>query len=226
MRGLNAAVFVLAAYQPERIGMASERILVMGVGNPLMRDEGAGPRVAEILMDAYVFPDNVSVIDAGTMGLSILDLMIDIDRLIVVDAIKDTEHPAGTVLLLTPEDLADNQVMHSLHDMRLSDVLQHAALLDRMPKSAILIGIQIDAIEQWVLELSPEVEAALPIAASAVLDELDKLGIVPKPREGSDVHAGIIRALRTYEAMQVDGPGNAGSRDAEADPAETEEATS
>ncbi len=189
--------------------MASERILVMGVGNPLMRDEGAGPRVAELLMDGYTFPDDVSVVDAGTMGLSILELLIDLEHLIVVDAIKETGHPAGTVLLLTPEDLADNQVMHSLHDMRLIDVLQHAALMDRMPKTTVLIGIQIESIDQWVLELSPPVEAALPIAASAVLDELERLGVTPEPRADSDVHAGIIRALRTYEPMPAEDAGDA-----------------
>jgi hydrogenase maturation protease len=180
--------------------MADERILVMGVGNPLMRDEGIGPRVIELLRAGYEYPDNVEVVDAGTMGLTILDLLRGIDRMIVIDAVKDTGHPAGTVLLLSPDELASNQVMHSLHDMRLVDVLQNAALLDRAPET-VVVAVQIDSIEEWVLELSPAAEAALPVAVAAVLDQLSSLGVTPAPRTGSDVDARIIEVHRTFEPV-------------------------
>lgn len=180
--------------------MANERILVMGVGNPLMRDEGAGPRVAEMLMAGYEYPDTVEVVDAGTMGLTILDLIRDVDHLIVADAIQGTGHPPGTVLVLSAEDLADNQVLHSLHDLRLVDVLQNAELLGRAPKT-VVVGIQIESIEQWVLELSEPVAAALPVAAAAVLDQLRELGVVPTAKEGSDENASIIEAMRTFAPM-------------------------
>lgn len=180
--------------------MTDERILVMGVGNPLMRDEGTGPRVIELLLSGYEFPENVEVVDAGTMGLTILDLLRGIDRLIVVDAVRDTGHPAGTVLVMSPEDLAENQVMHSLHDLRLVDVLQNAALLDRAPET-VVIAVQIEAITEWVLELSEPVEAALPIAAAAVLDQLSDLGVTPTERTDSATAAQIIAALRSYEPM-------------------------
>lgn len=177
-----------------------ERILVMGVGNPLMRDEGIGPRVVELLMAGYDFPDSVEVVDAGTMGYYILDLLRDVDQLIVVDAVRDTGHPAGTVLLLTPDDIAENQVMHSLHDVRMVDVLQAAALTDRAPQT-ICVGMQITDITEWVLELSPPCEEALPVAVAAVLDQLKELGIEPTPRKDSDVNASIIEAMRTYAPM-------------------------
>jgi hydrogenase maturation protease len=180
--------------------MSEDRILVMGVGNPLMRDEGIGPRVIELLRSTYTFPANVEVVDAGTMGLMILDLLRGIDRLIVVDAVKDTGHEPGTVLLLSPEDLAENQVMHSLHDMRLVDVLQNAALLDCTP-STVVVGVQIESIVQWVVELSPRAEAALPVAVVAVLDQLKAAGVEPTPHEGTDVDARIIEALRTFAPM-------------------------
>jgi len=181
--------------------MSNGRILVMGIGNPLMRDEGVGPRVAELLMAGFDFPEHVEVVDAGTMGLGILDLLRDIDHLVVIDAVQGTEHPAGTVVIMSPEEIAPNQVLHSLHDMRLADVLQNAALIiDDMP-SAVVIGVQIERIEEFVLELSPACEAALPIALAATLDELSKLEVIPTPREGSDVNAQIISALRTFAPM-------------------------
>lgn len=181
--------------------MTDQRILVMGVGNPLMRDEGIGPRVIELLLDGYVFPDNVSVEDAGTMGYMILDLLKEADRLIVVDAIKDSGHPAGTVLMFSPEDLASNQVMHSMHDLRLVDVLEAAELTGHAPE-AVVIGVQIESIEEWVLELSEAAEAALPVAAAAVLEQLAGLGVVPAAREeGRHVSASIIEAMRTFEPV-------------------------
>jgi len=179
---------------------SEENILVMGIGNPLMRDDGIGPRVIEMLRAGYSFPDNVELVDAGTMSYMILDLLRGVDRLIIVDALKNTDLPAGTVLKLTPEEIAENQVCHSMHDVRVVDILQAADLLGTAPQT-VAIGMQIETIEEWVLELSEPVEAALPIACAAVLDELELHGIVGTPCDDVDVHAQIISALRTYEPM-------------------------
>lgn len=172
----------------------------MGVGNPLMRDDGIGPRVVELLRAGYTFPEHVEVVDAGTMSFMILDLLRGIDRLIVVDAVKETGHPAGTVMVMTPEEIAPNQVAHSLHDIALIDVLQAADLMGSTPET-VAIGVQIDTIEQWVLELSPDVEAAVPIAAAAVLEQLKSAGVEPLPCDDADVDAQIIEALRSYAPM-------------------------
>lgn len=178
----------------------TQRILVMGVGNPLMRDDGVGPRVVEMLLAGYQFPDNVEVVDAGTMSFMILDLFREVDRLIIVDAVRDTGHPAGTVTKLTPEQIAPNQIRHSMHDVALIDVLQAAELLGSAP-TAVAIGVQIDTIEDWVLELSDAVQAAVPIAAAAVLDELETLGSPGVPNADADVHAQVIAAMRSYAPM-------------------------
>jgi hydrogenase maturation protease len=170
------------------VDAAFPRTLVMGVGNPLMRDEGVGVRVAEVLMAHFDFPSEVEVIDAGTMGLGIINLFRDIDRLLVVDAVDGTGEPPGTVVRMTPEELAPNQVMHSLHDVRLADVLSSAELAGHRP-DAECVGVQIERIEQFVVGLTPDVEAALPAAVSAVLTLLGEYGVaaVPRPAAASDV---------------------------------------
>lgn len=182
------------------MNVSEPRVLVMGVGNPLMRDDGVGPRVVELLRSAYVFPCTVDVVDAGTMSFMILDLLRGIDHLVLVDAVQNTEHPVGTVLIMTPEEMAPNEVVHSMHDTGIADVLQAAELMGRAPET-VAIGVQIESIEEWVLQLSEKVEAAVPVAAAAVIDTLAGLGIVPTPNEGTDVHAEIIAALRTYGRM-------------------------
>jgi len=177
--------------------MPEERITIMGIGNPLMRDEGIGIRVVETLMTALEFPPNVTLVDAGTMGMTILNLFQDCDYMLVVDAIEGTGEPAGTVVRLSPENLAPNQVMHSLHDVRLPEVLQAASLIGGTPET-IAIGIQIEEIAEWVMELSEPVENALPVAAAAVLEELAALGVLPTPRTDASIDADIIAAVRSY----------------------------
>ncbi|MBI5231820.1 MAG: HyaD/HybD family hydrogenase maturation endopeptidase [Coriobacteriales bacterium] len=178
-----------------------QRILVMGVGNPLMTDEGIGVRAVERLMSGYEFPPNVTLVDAGTMGFTILDLLRDADRLLVIDAVDGSGHPPGTVMVLSPEDAAPNTVLHSLHDTRLVDVLQAAALMDVALEAAVVVGVQVESMKQWVLELTPAVEAALPIAVAAALDTLRDWGMEPSPREDSDINAAVLEALRTYDPM-------------------------
>jgi hydrogenase maturation protease len=181
----------------------AEKILVMGVGNPLMRDEGAGPRTVELIMNAYEFPPNVEVVDCGTMGYTILDVLRGVDHLIVIDALRDPELEPGTVVRLEPDDFASSQVMHSLHDVRLPEVLQAAALIGHEPKT-VAIGIQIESIEEWVLELSQPVAAALPRAVEAVLEELRALGVEAVPATGDSADARIIESVRSRSPLPAE----------------------
>lgn len=156
--------------------MRDERVLVLGVGNPLVRDEGVGVRVAEILASSFTFPPNVTVLDAGTMGMSILNLIRDADYVLVVDAVTGTGAPPGTVIPFSAEEVVPNQVMHSLHDVRFADVLEAAELLGCRPQSDF-VGVQVADLNGIDVGLSPAVEAALPRAVGAVLDMLSAHGI-------------------------------------------------
>jgi hydrogenase maturation protease len=174
-----------------------ERITVMGIGNPLMRDEGVGVRVVEEIMQTLEFPPNVEVVDAGTMGMSILHILQSCDYLLVVDAIDGTGEEPGTVVRLSPEDLAPSQVMHSLHDMRLVDVLEAAMLSGRAPEAADCIGIQIADIGGMEIGLTPAVDAAVPAAVAAVLEVLAERGVTAKVREGASVDGWVLESVRT-----------------------------
>jgi Ni,Fe-hydrogenase maturation factor len=101
---------------------------------------------------------------------------------------------------LEPDEFAASQVMHSLHDVRLPQVLQAAELIDITPKT-VAIGIQIEEITEWVLELSEPVEAALPVAVAAVLEELAALDVHPTERLEATVDADIIGSVRSYAPM-------------------------
>ena len=179
--------------------MNVERITVMGIGNPLMMDEGVGVRVMEVMMGTLRFPDNVTLIDAGTMGMGILNLFRECDYLLVIDAVDGTGEAPGTVVRLSPEDLAPNQIKHSMHDVRLVDVLEAAMLMGNQP-AADCIGIQIEDMSHVAIGLAPAVEAAVPYAVEAALTILAEHGIVPTLSEGLSEEAGILEAIRTFSA--------------------------
>ncbi len=178
----------------------AERILILGIGNPLMADEGVGVRAAEILMEAYEFAPEIQVVDAGTMGLGIINLFRGVELVIVVDAVDGTGRPPGTVVTLQPEDIAPNQIMHSLHDMRFVNVLEAAELTGVRP-DAICVGVQVATMQQWVTDLSPPVEAALPSVVAAVLDILADHDVFPTPSENHSIDAGILEAIRSRKKM-------------------------
>ncbi|MCX8006820.1 MAG: hydrogenase maturation protease [Coriobacteriia bacterium] len=167
--------------------MTEERILVLGVGNLLMRDEGVGPRVVEALSSAYSLPDSVRVVDAGTLGFGMVHLLRDADYVLVVDAVDGTPHPPGTVLRLAPEHFAPNQVLHSLHDVRLVDVLAAARLIGVEPQVEC-VGIQVEDIapDELSVGLTERVEAALPRATAAVLMLLEERGVPHTRTHGAD----------------------------------------
>ena len=136
-----------------------ERVIVLGIGNPLVEDEGVGVRVAETLMAGYRFPEDVEVMDAGTMGMGMLGIFKEYAHVVVVDAVDETGEPAGTIVRMSPEEIAPSQVLHSLHDVKLADVLQAAALMGAEPHVEF-VGVQVASMREMVLEMTPDVEDA------------------------------------------------------------------
>ncbi len=191
------------------------RILVLGIGNILMLDEGIGNRIATELQRNYRFPDDVRIMDAGTMGLGMMHLFRGVEFLLVADAIDGTGYEPGTVVRVAPEDFAPNQVMHSLHDVRLVDVLDAARLIGVMPE-AECIGVQIENMSPAELSigLSESVEEAVPRAVAAVLYVLEERGVVAEPLadEGdpalrqmiSEAKSDIARRATAREAEAAD----------------------
>lgn len=178
--------------------MAEERILVLGVGNALMRDEGVGPRIVEAILAGWSLPDNVRVIDAGTLGFAIVHLLKEADFVLVADAVDGTGRPPGTVLRLRPEHFAPNQVLHSLHDVRLVDVLAAARLIGVEP-AVECVGVQVEDIapEEFSIGLTAAVESAVPRAVAAVLMLLEERGVrhSPAPTADPEFVSAVERAL-------------------------------
>ena len=183
------------------------RVLVLGIGNILMLDEGVGNRVATEIQANYVFPEDVRVMDGGTMGLGMMHLFRGVEFLMLVDAVDGTGHPAGTVVRGSPEDFAPNQVLHSLHDVRFVDVLNAAKLIDIMPE-ADCIGVQVEDMSpaELTIGLSEPVESAVPRAMAAVLYVLEEHGVTAEPAPDGDpeLQAAVAEAKTDIAARQAE----------------------
>jgi hydrogenase maturation protease len=135
-------------------------VLVLGIGNILMGDEGVGAYAAEQLA-REPWPDDVTVIDGGTGGFHLLDFLRRHDEVVLVDATIDGR-PVGTVSLLYPKYASDFPRALTAHDIGLRDLIEAAALLGPLPK-VTLITISIDTITPMSTDLSAPVRASLPL---------------------------------------------------------------
>ncbi|MBT0664068.1 HyaD/HybD family hydrogenase maturation endopeptidase [Geobacter pelophilus] len=157
---------------------AALRTMVLGLGNLVMSDDGVGVRVVNHLADWYRFPDDVVLLDGGTLGLDILPRLEGIDRLLVVDAVDNGKSPGDLVRLVGDEVPVALSTKLSPHQMGLKDLLAVAELQGILPTEVVLAGVQPGSIEMG-MELSVEVEGALSGLAGLVLSELERWGVAP-----------------------------------------------
>jgi hydrogenase maturation protease len=146
------------------------RTLILGLGNPLLTDDGVGVHVVERLR-AQGLPPGVEVEDGGTGGLLILDLVAGFDRLVVVDAI-DVGEPPGTLLELDREDLERLACYHTVspHDADLLTALRLGRELGlALPTELFCVAVQVADITTLAEECTPAVRAAIPGACTAAL---------------------------------------------------------
>src|SRR6185369_3386806 len=153
-------------------------ILILGIGNLVMSDDGVGVQVVQRLQREYRFPGQVDIMDGGTLGLDILPRLEGIERLIVVDAVETGQAPGTCVRLFGDEIPVALETKISPHQMGLKDLLSVAMLMGHAPREMVLVGVQPGSIEMGT-ELTCEVEAKVEDMIDNILDELHKWGVQP-----------------------------------------------
>ncbi len=153
--------------------MKAPDILVLGIGNTLLGDEGVGVHVVRALAAAPA-PPGVTCLDGGTGSLALLEPMQAAGRLVLVDATADG-NPPGTVRRLRPRFSSDFPPSLAAHDIGLRDLLDSFFLLGAPEPDVALITVSIALPQDLATELSPAVAAAVPEAVAAVLRELPAL---------------------------------------------------
>jgi hydrogenase maturation protease len=151
------------------------RVLVLGLGNPLMADDGIGLAALEQLQAEWELPPEVTAVDGGTWGMNLLPLIEDTDSLLLLDAIRAGAEP-GTLVDLGREQLPRYFALKlSPHQIDLKEVLALAELRGTMPARAAALGLVPERVEMST-ELSFRVAERLRDLVLAAVDRLAHWG--------------------------------------------------
>jgi hydrogenase maturation protease len=153
------------------------KILVLGIGNILLQDEGIGVRVIEYLQTNKRLPGGVELVDGGTAGADLIDVLADRQLVIIVDAV-DFDAPAGTILRITPNDWLPRDNALSLHDLDIPQTLAMTRLLGCAPEKVVCFGIVPQTINPG-MTMSHKMTALIPLIADLVLLEINTMNAPP-----------------------------------------------
>lgn len=134
-------------------------ILVLGVGNLLLKDEGVGIHVI-LALEKEELPPNVSLMDGGTGGLHLISWIQDYNRIIMVDATLD-HNPPGTIRLIRPRYATDFPPLMSAHEIGLRDMIDAMILTEKLPDIQLIV-VSAEDISEVGMDLTPVVQAAVP----------------------------------------------------------------
>ena len=135
-----------------------KRLLILGIGNYLMGDEGVGVHFAQRLENEPL-PPGVDVLDGGTGGFHLTHYIEKYPAVILIDATLD-DHPIGHIRLLEPRFSKDFPKAMSTHDIGMKDVIEAMLFMDKLPK-IYLFAVSIESLQQQQVTLTPEIEAVL-----------------------------------------------------------------
>ena len=156
-------------------------IVVLGVGNILLTDEGLGVHVVEDLKANYTFTPQISLIDGGTMGMELLTYMRGMKKILLIDAVNGGEAP-GTIYEFPHRELEQYFTDHiSVHEVGMQDILRIRAIQENPLEDAIVIGVEPESLDVG-FEPSVPVQKALPEVKERVLRVLREWGVQIEPK--------------------------------------------
>jgi hydrogenase maturation protease len=148
------------------------KTLILGLGNPILCDDGVGPAVAHEL-ESKIDPREATVIEASLGGLNLLDLLVGYDRVIIIDAIKTEGGRSGQIYRLDPASFTTTRYTASPHDVNLVTALELGKRLKlAMPSKIDIFAIEVAETERFSEECTPAVATAIPVCVEMILREL------------------------------------------------------
>ncbi len=150
-----------------------QHLVILGIGNILLSDEGIGVHVANELCKREL-PEHVSVVEGGTDGFRLLNIITEADRLIVVDAVRGGGEP-GSIYRFDIDDVkrCPSGFKTSVHQIGILEVIDLSGLIGKTPITTI-IGIEPKSLDMG-MELSPEISEKMPRIIEIVLDEVNRI---------------------------------------------------
>jgi hydrogenase maturation protease len=161
-------------------GQSFLNVLVLGLGNILLSDEGAGVQAVQELQRRYDCPDTVEFIDGGTMGLDLLPYLEGRSHVFIIDAVKTGSAPGTVIRIDDPPAYFRSKT--SPHQIGLADVLGIAAITGDLPRNITLFGIEPKQLTTG-LDLSGEIASNLGRLIDMVAAELKEIGVDVQPKK-------------------------------------------
>lgn len=162
--------------------MSSPDVVILGLGNLLMEDEGVGIHALRVLQSNYHFEPEIELIDGGTSGLDLLPFFRPDSQMIMLDAMLFDEPPGSIGRVEDDDILARLNTKTSVHHLGLSDLLAMAKLTDTLPGKIVLFGVKPESMELTV-ELSDTVRDSIPRLLDYVIQQLAAWGIKASPKD-------------------------------------------
>lgn len=164
---------------PNKQDPVKHKTLVLGLGNPILSDDGVGVRVALALAHRLPPDSGIEISEASVGGLELMERLVGYDRVILIDAMKTGTHPPGTVQRMSLDGLhriSPTQHSASAHDTSLVTAWQlgQAAGL-ALPRDITILAVEVENIEDFSEEMTPAVTAAVPGMIADVLNLLGKI---------------------------------------------------
>jgi len=153
------------------------KILIIGLGNPILGDDGVGWRVAEAISNLHSPFSNLEIDYLSLGGLSLMERMIGYDRVILIDTLVTGQHPVGHVSRFLLPDLPDFSSGHTTaaHDTSLQTALRVGKQMGAnlpAPENIWIVGIEAHPVYDFSEKLSPLITAAIPTAVEMVVAAL------------------------------------------------------
>ncbi len=150
------------------------KILILGIGNYLMGDEGLGVHVIHTLSKVKL-PAHVDIMDGGTGSFDLMPIISRYSVVFFVDATMDFRKP-GTIDVLYPEFASDFPSVLSAHDVGLKDMIEALEFKGELPQ-VILLTVTIKEVRPMTIELSPEIKKVIPQVVEKILEIVNKIQI-------------------------------------------------
>ncbi len=148
------------------------RTLILGLGNPIRGDDGIGFRIAEELKGKLDRPD-ITVAETSASGLGLLDLLTGYDRAIIIDAIQTEGGKTGDVYRLEPQAFSSTRHATSPHDVNFATAIELGKRLGlALPREITIFAVEVENVNSFTEECTPEVEHTVPVVTGMVMDEL------------------------------------------------------
>jgi hydrogenase maturation protease len=191
----------------EATAAAERRVVILGVGNLLWADEGFGVRCVEALGERYDLPEDVGLLDGGTLGLALVPLLLDTTHVLLFDAVAHRGEP-GELIVARDDEIPGimGTGKMSLHQVGMNDILASLELLNHKPSHFTVVGIKPVELADYGGSLTEKVQAQLPAALQLGIDELRRWGVDVRERTGEAVPRDVVISALARERYESGRP--------------------